>query len=197
MSFNVGDFVYFTDTTTGSVHRGYIEKYQKGRDTRPAFINIAPRDYLVKFEKPLWKDSYDRAWCAAADLTLISKSPSTVTFSTSTTTTKPLSDKDNITVTLSSILNKSTVSQGNAGGNGSGSSGLPDYPWTPFYMTTDEFFDILKVAFEDTYGDKDNRPWHPEDLYINVSCVLEVVSNTLANAARLRGGKEPAGVKEI
>jgi hypothetical protein len=121
----------------------------------------------------------------------------TVTFTGSNYTNVPLSNEENIQVTASSTLNKSTVSQGNAGGSGAGTSNTPDYPWTPFYMTTDEFFDILKVAFEDTYGDKNNRPWHPEDLYINVSCVLEVVSNTLANAARLRGGKEPAGVKEI
>lgn len=185
MNFNVGDFVYFTDTTTGSVHRGYIERYQKGRDTRPAFMNIAPRDYLVKFDKPLWKDAYDRAWCAAADLTLISKSPSTVTFSTSTTTTKPLSDKDNITVTASTTTKESTVSHGD---------GIPNYPWTPYYVTSDDFFDILKVAFDDTYG-SDHR-WHPEDLYVNVSCVLEVVSNTLANMVRIKAGKELHGVKE-
>lgn len=184
MSFNVGDFVYFTDTTTGSVHRGYIERYQKGRDTRPAPINIAPRDYLVKFDKPLWKDAYDRAWCAAADLTLISKSLSTVTFSTSTTTTKPLNDKDNIKVTTSTS-DKITSSSITVDHN---------YPWSPYYVTSDDFFDILKVAFEDTYGSK--HRWHPEDLYVNVSCVLEVVSNTLANMVRIKAGKDLQGVKE-
>lgn len=182
MNFNVGDFVYFTDTTTGSVHRGYIERYQKGRDTRPAFINIAPRDYLVKFDKPLWKDAYDRAWCAAADLTLISKSPSTVTFSTSTTTTKPLNDKDNIKVTTSNKITSSSITVDH------------NYPWSPYYVTSDDFFDILRVAYDDTYGSKSKC--HPEDLYVNVLSVLEVVSNTLINILNLKSGKPLEGIKD-
>ena len=88
----------------------------------------------------------------------------------------------NINVTASSTLNKSTISE------------TPDYPWSPYYVTSDEFFDILRIAFEDTYG-SDHR-WHPEDLYINVSCVLEIVSNTLANMVRIKSGRELHGVKE-
>lgn len=88
----------------------------------------------------------------------------------------------NIHVTASNTLNESTISE------------RPDYPWTPYYVTSDDFFDILRVAFDDTYG-SDHR-WHPEDLYVNVSCVLEVVSNTLSNMVRIKAGKELSGVKQ-
>ena len=71
-----------------------------------------------------------------------------------------------------------------------------DKPWIPYYVTSDEFFDILKVAFNDTYGDKGGTPYHPEDLYANVSCVLEVVSNTLANMVRIKAGRSLHGVRE-
>lgn len=185
MNFSIGDVVDFTDSTSGFVYRGVIIDHVPGHDKRGEGSNRPLREYLMKFDN-LWY-GYDRGWVASEELTMVrsgNTSP-TVTYTSSTWTNKPLNDKENIKVTASNTLNESTI------------SGTPDYPWTPFYMTTDEFFDILKVAFEDTYGDKNNRPWHPEDLYINVSCVLEVVSNTLANAARLRGGKEPAGVKEI
>lgn len=91
----------------------------------------------------------------------------------------------NIHVTASATTKESTVSHGD---------GIPDYPWTPYYVTSDDFFGILKVAFDDTYG-SDHR-WHPEDLYVNVSCVLEVVSNTLANMVRIKAGKDLQGVKE-
>ena len=72
-------------------------------------------------------------------------------------------------------------------------STINDYPWTPYYVTSDDFFEILRVAFDDTYGS--DHKWHPEDLYVNVSCVLEVVSNTLANMVRIKAGKELSGVK--
>lgn len=73
-------------------------------------------------------------------------------------------------------------------------STIDDYPWTAYYLTSDDFFDILRIAFDDTYGS--DHKWHPEDLYINVSCVLEIVSNTLANMARIKSGKDLRGVKE-
>ena len=63
----------------------------------------------------------------------------------------------------------------------------------PYYLTSDEFFALLKVAFDDTYGSA--TPWHPEDLYTNVECVLEVVANTLSNTMRLKNGQQPRGVK--
>lgn len=197
MKFSVGDVVDFTDSTSGFVYRGVIIDHVPGRDKRGEGSNRPLREYLMKFDN-LWY-GYDRGWVAGEELTMVrsGKTSPTVTYTSSTWTNKPLNDKENIKVTPSHTLNKSTVSQGNAGDNGSGSNDIPDYPWTPFYMTTDEFFDILKVAFDDTYGNKSSRRWHPEDLYINVSCVLEVVSNTLANAARLRSGKDPAGVKDI
>lgn len=194
MKFNVGDVVDFIDSTKGSIHRGVIINHIPGRDTRSKEIGRPLREYVIKFDKPWY--NYDSALVAAEDLTMIRKSSTnpTITYTSSTWTNKPLNDKDNITVTSSSIINKSTVSQGNAGGNGAGTKDIPDYPWSPYYVTSDDFFDILKVAFEDTYG-SDHR-WHPEDLYVNVSCVLEVVSNTLANMVRIKAGKELSGVKE-
>ncbi len=70
-----------------------------------------------------------------------------------------------------------------------------DKPWLPFYLTSDEFFEILRVAYEDSYG-KDTGIWHPEDIYVNVSTVLETVTNTLSNMSRIRSGKPLRGIKE-
>lgn len=109
----------------------------------------------------------------------------TITFNLSNYTSVPLSNEENIKVTASNTTEQSTISQGD---------GIPEYPWSPYYVTSDDFFDILRVAFDDTYGT--NHRWHPEDLYVNVSCVLEVVSNTLANMVRIKAGKELHGVKE-
>ena len=188
MKFSVGDVVDFTDSTSGFVYRGVIIDHVPGRDKRGEGSNRPLREYLMKFDN-LWY-GYDRGWVAGEELTMVrsGKTNPTVTYTSSTWTNKPLNTQQNINITQSTKINKSTVSQ---------EDDLPVRPWTPFYMTTDEFFDILKVAFDDTYGSKTNRRWHPEDLYVNVSCVLEVVSNTLANAARLRSGKEVSGVKEI
>lgn len=183
-----GDIVDFTDSTTGKVHRGFIDKYQKGRDVLPRTMN-AKRDYLVNFDNPLWDGGQKEAWCAREDLELVrpTKTSSTVTFTTNSVTNPPLkSDPSNIKINQS---NKVTTSTQTIGG------GYTDhnYPWSPYYVTSDDFFDILKVAFDDTYG-SDHR-WHPEDLYINVSSVLEVVSNTLANMVRIKAGKDLSGVK--
>ncbi len=73
-----------------------------------------------------------------------------------------------------------------------------DRPWMAYYVTADEFFDILRVAFDDTYGGgKDTTPWHPEDMYINVLTTLEVVTNTLSNMAKIKSGRPLKGLKEI
>lgn len=115
----------------------------------------------------------------------------TITFTASNYTSAPLVDWENLKLSKTNTFNKSTISNGNAGDNGAASE--PNYPWSPYYVTSDDFFDILKVAFEDTYG-CDYR-WHPEDLYVNVSSVLEIVSNTLANMVRIKAGRELYGVK--
>lgn len=175
----VGDIVDFTDPTSGKVHRGFIDQFQIAR--------LHDRNYLVKFDKP-W-NSVDRAWCSAKDLELVrpTKTSSTVTFATSHVTNPPLkSDPSNIKINQSGNVTTSTQTIG-------GESKDHNYPWSPYYLTSDDFFDILRVAFDDTYG-SDHR-WHPEDLYVNVSCVLEVVSNTLANMVRIKAGKELSGVK--
>lgn len=184
-----GDIVDFTDSTTGKVHRGFIDKYQHGRDVLPR-TKDAKRDYFVRFDKPLWEGGSKEAWCAREDLELVRPtkySNQTVTFSTNTASNPLKFDANNIkinqagTTTTTSTKTFSTKTEDH------------NYPWSPYYVTSDDFFDILKVAFNDTYG-SDSR-WHPEDLYINISSVLEVVANTLANMVRIKAGKELSGVK--
>lgn len=68
-------------------------------------------------------------------------------------------------------------------------------PWMSYYLTVDELLDIVRVAYNDTYGPSDHR-WHPEDLYVNVSVVLETVTNTLSNMVRLKSGRPLQGVKD-
>jgi hypothetical protein len=174
-----GDIVDFTDPKSGKVHRGFIDQYAKGRPHG--------RDYSVKFDSP-WH-GFDKAWCSQDDLELVraTSRSSTVTFATSHITNPPLkSDPSNIKINQSGNVTTSTQTIG-------GKYKDHNYPWSPYYVTSDDFFDILRVAFDDTYG-SDHR-WHPEDLYVNVSSVLEVVSNTLANMVRIKAGKELSGVK--
>jgi hypothetical protein len=104
----------------------------------------------------------------------------TITYSYSAFTNKSI-DNENIKLTASDSISQSTITQ----------SG--DRPWTAYYLTSDEFFDVLKVAFEDTYGY--DHQWHPEDLYVNVSCVLEIVANTLNNMVNVKVGRQLKGVK--
>lgn len=61
------------------------------------------------------------------------------------------------------------------------------------YLTEDQFFDILINAYKDTYGG--DYTWHPGDLYINVSSVLEVVCNTLQGLVDIEHGRSPKSVK--
>lgn len=177
-----GDIVDFTDPMSGKVHRGFIDQYAKGRPHN--------RDYSVKFDKP-WH-GFDRAWCSADDLELVrpTKYSSTVTFASSQVS-NPISGYDNQNIKINQSSNVTTTSTQTFSGGGVGDH---NYPWSPYYVTSDDFFDILKVAFDDTYG-SDHR-WHPEDLYVNVSSVLEVVSNTLANMVRIKAGKDLSGVKD-
>ena len=180
-----GDIVDFTDTTTGNVHRGFIDRYEKGRDLFPLRTLDQKRDYFVKFDNNLWENGPSEAWCAKEDLELVrpTKTSSNVTFESSYTST-PLSKYDPNNIKINQKPNVQTSRPSNN-----------EQPWTAYYMTASDFFDILKVAFEDTYGD-DNHKWHPEDLYVNVSSVIEIVSNTLANSARLKSNKPLIGVKE-
>lgn len=64
----------------------------------------------------------------------------------------------------------------------------------PYYLNSDQFFALLKVTFDDSYGSA--TPWHPEDLYVNVVSVLEIITNTLSNTMRIKDGREPIGIKE-
>lgn len=186
-----GDIVDFTDSTTGKVHRGFIDKYQKGRDVLPRTMD-AKRDYFVRFDNPLWENGSREAWCAREDLELVRPtkySNQTITFATSHMTNPPHKfDDSNIKINPSDKVQTSTQTFGSQTSD-------HNYPWSPYYITSDDFFEILRVAFDDTYG-SDHR-WHPEDLYVNVSCVLEVVSNTLSNMVRIKAGKELSGVKNV
>jgi hypothetical protein len=96
---------------------------------------------------------------------------------TEATKSEPVYSSNNITITASDLKSN-------------------DRPWMAYYVTTDEFFELLRVAFDDTYGGGSETPWHPEDMYANVSCVLEVVTNTLSNLANLRSGRQVSGIKE-
>lgn len=63
------------------------------------------------------------------------------------------------------------------------------------YLTVEEFFSTLRVAFDDTYGNDPDHRWHPEDLYINVTTTLEIVSNALNSLHNIRNGKYIGGIK--
>lgn len=184
----VGDVVDFVDPYTKERHRGYIDKYDPSRDTRKDRALGKRKHYYVKFDTPLWNTSYKEAWCAAEDLKLIrmghnyfnNHNNKTITYSYSAFTNKSI-DNENIKLTASDSISQSTITQSN------------DRPWTAYYLTSDEFFDVLKVAFEDTYGY--DHQWHPEDLYVNVSCVLEIVANTLNNMVNVKAGRQLKGIK--
>jgi hypothetical protein len=107
----------------------------------------------------------------------------TVTYTNSSTTTTTNYNDYNLQIKKDNKLAQSTFS-------------ASDRPWTAYYVTADEFFDILRVAFDDTYGGGSETPWHPEDMYVNVSTTLEVVANTLSNMANLKAGRSVRGIKE-
>jgi hypothetical protein len=183
----VGDRVEFIDPTTGNAHLGVINEYQQGRDKKAEVYKLPKRDYLVLFDEPLWAEGPGQAWVAAKDINLIKSvklNKPTVTYVTSSTSqTARDFDFSNLILEKSNKVYKSTIS-------------TSDRPWTAYYVTADDFFDILRVAYEDTYGNGDTTPWHPEDMYANVSCVLEIVTNTLSNMARLKSGRPLSGIKE-
>ena len=96
---------------------------------------------------------------------------------TEVTKSEPVYSSNNITITASDI--KSNYRS-----------------WTAYYVTADEFFEILRVAYDDTYGGGSETPWHPEDMYTNVVTVLEIVTNTLSNMSNLKSGRQLKGIKE-
>lgn len=110
---------------------------------------------------------------------------------------------NNVRVTTSTAPSQERVDPSNiqhtavyASNNVSNTSPV-DHPWTAYYVTADEFFEVLRVAFDDTYGGGTGTPWHPEDMYINVLTTLEVVTNTLSNMAKIKAGRPLKGIKEI
>lgn len=177
-----GDIVNFKNPFIGTNHRGTVLDIVSGMQ-RP------DRNILVKFNHPLWEGGSDKAWCSAEDLTLIwntlrkdTDMKPTVTYTSSTTTTTQFNNQ-NIKLEKDNKLAQSTIS-------------TEERPWTRYYVTADEFFDVLRLAFDETYGGGSDTPWHPEDMYINVSTTLEVVANTLSNMANLKAGRPLKGIKE-
>ena len=108
----------------------------------------------------------------------------TVTYTNSSTTTTAQFDNQNIKIQKDNKLAQSNIS-------------TEDRPWTRYYVTADEFFDVLRLAFDEAYGGGSDTPWHPEDMYVNVSTTLEIVANTLSNMANLKAGRQLKGIKEI
>jgi len=108
----------------------------------------------------------------------------TITYTYSSDTVTSQFDNQNLKLENDNKLSQSTISMG-------------DRPWMNYYVTADEFFEILRVAYDDTYGGGSETPWHPEDMYVNVSCVLEIVTNTLANMANMKSGRSVKGIKEL
>ena len=194
----VGDTVDFIDPTNGLAYRGVITKYDPNRDKLSKDFKRPLRNYLVKFDKS-WH-GYNEAWAASEDCELVRKPNSNVKVGyTVSSSYHDYSKQRTINTTLNAgnvKLQKSHITIDSFRGSVPNVLSDINKPWIPYYVTSDEFFDILKVAFEDTYGDKGGTPYHPEDLYANVSCVLEVVSNTLANMVRIKTGRNLHGVKE-
>jgi hypothetical protein len=181
-----GERIIFTDTSLdGRQHYGKVISWSPGRDTRAAQYNMPARDYFIGFDSPLWDNGPKQAWCAAEDLSPLSgnftvTSNANITYNVSNTV-PPEEWKDKLNnLTLTSTLQDKQE----------------DKPWMAYYVTADEFFDVLRIAYDDTYGGGSDTPWHPEDMYTNVSCVLEVVTNTLSNMAKLRSGRQVKGIKE-
>jgi hypothetical protein len=178
-----GDIVNFKNPSLGTNHRGMVLAIDGNKYPR--------RTVLVKFIHPLWDGGSYEGWCSPEDLTLIwntlrkdTDMKPTVTYTSSSTTTTNKFDDYNIQIQKNNKTAESTVS-------------FSDRPWTAYYVTADEFFEILRIAFDDTYGGGTDTPWHPEDMYINVLTTLEVVTNTLSNMANIKAGRPLKGLKEI
>jgi hypothetical protein len=182
-----GDIVNFKNPSLKTSHRGVVVEYRPGRS-----INTGrKRDVLVKFNDPIWSGGPLEAWCALENLTLIwptlrkaNEVKPTVTYTSSSTTTTNQFDDYNIQIKKDNKLSQSTFS-------------ASDRPWTAYYVTADEFFDVLRLAFDEVYGGGAETPWHPEDMYVNVSTTLEIVANTLSSMANLKAGRPLKGIKEI
>ena len=74
-----------------------------------------------------------------------------------------------------------------------------------FYVTPAEFMEHLEVALRDTYfqGDQwDESKWHPEDIAVNMTVVIESIAAYLGSAIRMearreRGQSRPPTVKHV
>ena len=194
----VGDTVDFIDPTNGLAYRGVITKYDPERDKLSKDSKRPLRNSLIKFDQS-WH-GYNEAWAASEDCELVRKPNSNVKVGyTVSSSYHDYSKQRSINTTLYADnvkLQKTDDALAALRGSVPNTTSGIDKPWMPYYITSDEFFDILRISFEDTYGDKGGAPWHPEDLYVNVSCVLEVVSNTLANMVRMKAGRDLRGVRE-
>lgn len=168
----VGDVIDFTDKNK-IIHRGIIVEHKRDGE-----LDM----YRVKFDSG-WAE-YPGTWVSAEDCHLVFNSKGTTTANYSFNSTKideSTYGKENIKLNKESELKVSSVTIGK-------------YPSSEYYLTSDDFFELLRVAYDDTYGSKSKC--HPEDLYVNVLSVLEVVSNTLINILNLKSGKPLEGIKD-
>jgi hypothetical protein len=62
-----------------------------------------------------------------------------------------------------------------------------DLEFTDLYISPNDYLDICeKVAAEsDFFNDMDDKKWHPEDLYYNMSTITETVGKTLMHYVSL------------
>jgi hypothetical protein len=178
-----GDIVNFKNPSLGTNHRGTVLAIDGSKYPR--------RTVLIKFDHPIWDGGPYEGWCSPEDLTLIwntlkkgTDMKPTVTYTNSSTTVTSQFNNQNLKLEKDNKLAQSTIS-------------TEERPWTRYYVTADEFFDVLRLAFNETYGGGSETPWHPEDMYINVSTTLEIVANTLSNMANLKAGRQLKGIKEV
>lgn len=168
----VGDVIDFIDNNK-IIHRGLILEHKRDGE-----LDM----YRVKFDSG-WAE-YPGTWVSAEDCHLVFNSQRTTPVNYSFNSTKideSTYSKENIKLSKSNKLKKSSCTWGNRD--------------NPEYLTSSEFFDLLRVAYDSAYG-SDLR-WHPEDLYVNVSNTLDTVSNTLVNMINLKHGRPLNGVKDI
>jgi len=67
-----------------------------------------------------------------------------------------------------------------------------------YYFTFEEFLDLLSIAYQDAHGKQDTGiRWHPEDLYNNISIVLDVMCSTLSNTINLKSNRQMSSIRVL
>jgi hypothetical protein len=67
-----------------------------------------------------------------------------------------------------------------------------------YYFTFEEFLGLLSIAYEDAHGKQDTGiRCHPEDLYNNISIVLDVMCSTLSNTINLKSNRQMSSIRVL